>query len=418
MADLSIASPPHGSAAIASTNERPDTLRALETFIDQRHKELVFPPWLEARFNEETRGKKAKLLYLVTVKTLIVYHLFFIGDICLAPDTLGLAALLHFCVVTPAMLAAAWLFRTNPDKRWRDPIAAALPILMASQILIVYYFTRSPNSAHYLYFVLLVAICANTALRLTYESAFCASATIFAMMVGTLLATNRMEFSVAAMQCISLGICAMVTLRGNFDRERDFRRAYLHGLRDRLRFAEVGVQARHDALTGLANRRHLDEVGALLWSGAAADPSPISAILFDIDRFKAFNDIYGHPAGDSCLRRVAACVAAELRGTDDLAARYGGEEFMLLLPRTELVDAVGVADRLRRSIVALGIAHDGDDNMGIVTASFGVAAVNVSESSFEFLTAAADAALYGAKRSGRNRVLAAPDLPQNASAAA
>ena len=163
--------------------------------------------------------------------------------------------------------------------------------------------------------------------------------------------------------------------------------------------------------TGLSNRRRLDEATSAIWSGREPGLSPVSAILFDVDRFKSFNDIYGHPAGDSCLRRIAACALAELRGVDDIAIRYGGEEFMLLLPRTRAEEAVAAAERLRVAIADLGIRHEGEEAEGVVTASFGVASVELGASSFDALTAAADAALYEAKRAGRNRVCAAPAGP-------
>jgi diguanylate cyclase (GGDEF)-like protein len=127
-------------------------------------------------------------------------------------------------------------------------------------------------------------------------------------------------------------------------------------------------------------------------------------VLLDVDHFKAFNDLYGHPAGDACLKRIAACVTAELRNVDDLAVRYGGEEFLLLLPATDVADAVRIAERVRRAIAALGIPHDGAEKTGLVTASLGVAAAPVSALSSTELIAAADIALYTAKRNGRNQV--------------
>ena len=156
-----------------------------------------------------------------------------------------------------------------------------------------------------------------------------------------------MPLSIAVMQCVSLGLCSAVTLDGNFGRERQFRLSYVAALRDRLRVAATDGEARRDALTGLSNRRRLDEASSAIWSGREPSLSPVSAILFDVDRFKSFNDIYGHPAGDSCLRRIAACALAEMRGVEDIAIRYGGEEFMLLLPRTRLDEAVAAAERLR-----------------------------------------------------------------------
>lgn len=383
----------------------------MEAFLAQPHGDLAFPDWLEERFVREMGPKHAQWLAGDTMRTAIVYNAFLLGDIFLTPDTLGYAAALHLLVVTPAMLAIAWLFRNTPALIWRDAAAAALPILMSAQILLVYALSRAGTAPHYLYFVVMVSICSNTSLRLGYRSARWASLTTFAMMVVTLLATDRMPYSIAVMQCVSLGLCSAVTLEGNFGRERQFRLSYVNALRDRLRVAATDGEARRDALTGLSNRRRLDEATSAIWSGREPGLSPVSAILFDVDRFKSFNDIYGHPAGDLCLRRIAACALAELRGVDDIAIRYGGEEFMLLLPRTRAEEAVAAAERLRVAIADLGIRHEGEEAEGVVTASFGVASVELGASSFDALTAAADAALYEAKRAGRNRVCAAPAGP-------
>ena len=190
----------------------------------------------------------------------------------------------------------------------------------------------------------------------------------------------------------------------NFALDRDIRRSYLRMLRDRLRLAEVDAEAKRDALTDLANRHHLNAHAAEIWRRGDERSSPAAIVLLDVDHFEPFNDLYGHPAGDACLKRVAACVAAELRGIDDLAVRYGGEEFLLLLPATDIADAVRVAERVRRAIAALGIPHDGAEKTGLVTASLGVAAAPVSALSSAELIAAADIALYTAKRNGRNQV--------------
>ena len=127
--------------------------------------------------------------------------------------------------------------------------------------------------------------------------------------------------------------------------------------------------------------------------------------MLDIDHFKAFNDRYGHPAGDACLKRVTSCALAELRGAQDLAARYGGEELLLVLPGATTATAVAVAERIRRGIEALGIPHELAGANRIVTASFGVAAAPTAAVSADELVVAADTALYAAKTSGRNRVV-------------
>jgi diguanylate cyclase (GGDEF)-like protein len=260
----------------------------------------------------------------------------------------------------------------------------------------------------------MATVLTNTSLQLSHRAAWWATLATFVLLSMTLVLTDKSAVGLAFMQVTIFVACGHASIRVAFERERDFRRSYLYRLRDKLRVEAIDLEARQDSLTGLANRRGLDARAAALWASSDADVSPVAAILFDVDRFKAFNDLYGHPAGDGCLRRLAACASAELRGAADIAARYGGEEFMILLPKTPLGDAIQVAERLRVGIAALGIPHVGADN-GIVTASFGVACAMVSKSSFAALTSAADEALYAAKRGGRDRVVAAP-LPRRAAA--
>ena len=160
-----------------------------------------------------------------------------------------------------------------------------------------------------------------------------------------------------------------------------------------------------DPVTGIANRRHFDEMMDRAWRSAARHRFEIGFILMDIDFFKGYNDHLGHPAGDDCLRRVANELAAGLLRPDDFLGRYGGEEFALILPRTDLTSAAVVADRLRSNVESLGILHPASPAAGYVTISQGLAcAVPAPESAPASLIALADEALYEAKRCGRNQL--------------
>jgi diguanylate cyclase (GGDEF)-like protein len=160
--------------------------------------------------------------------------------------------------------------------------------------------------------------------------------------------------------------------------------------------------ARHDMLTTIANRRGFEERLAALWPPAELPPRPLALLMIDIDHFKRYNDLYGHPAGDDCLRRIAPALR-DLIGEDDLVARYGGEEFAVLLPDCGLDQAIVVANRLRRAVLDLDIeqAMRGDD-FDVMTISVGIGLSGVA-SSPEQLIEMADRALYRAKREGRNR---------------
>jgi len=160
-----------------------------------------------------------------------------------------------------------------------------------------------------------------------------------------------------------------------------------------------------DGLTGVANRRHFDETLAQEWRRAARSRSPLSLLMLDIDYFKAFNDAAGHQAGDDCLRRVAQALLENLHRAADMVSRYGGEEFAILLPETDGDNARGVAETIRERIESLAIQHP-NAPLGHVTVSIGLASAippRDGTNAGEFIRCA-DAALYDAKRAGRNRV--------------
>ena len=162
--------------------------------------------------------------------------------------------------------------------------------------------------------------------------------------------------------------------------------------------------ARTDPLTGLGNRLLMSETLKALQARAARYGHPYAVALCDLDRFKAYNDLLGHLEGDHALRTVATLLKDAIRDTDSVY-RYGGEELLVVLPEQTLDSAALAGERLRRAVAAAGLAHPHNPPHGIVTLSIGIAACeDASAGDFETIIAQADAALYEAKRAGRNRV--------------
>ena len=170
---------------------------------------------------------------------------------------------------------------------------------------------------------------------------------------------------------------------------------------------ELSVLSQTDPLTGLANRRAFDQRLAEEVSRAVRHQMPLALLVVDIDHFKAYNDHYGHPAGDVCLRQVAAVLSQCAGRPTDLVARLGGEEFAVLLPHQGGADAMQVAERCLRAVEAAAIAHAGSSITAHLTVSIGVAQSIETAHDGAALLAAADAALYAAKRQGRSRVVQA-----------
>ena len=172
-----------------------------------------------------------------------------------------------------------------------------------------------------------------------------------------------------------------------------------------------------DGLTGIPNRRRMDEMLENAWRRAVRHRTPLSLILIDIDHFKDFNDRFGHVAGDRCLQRVANEMRATLRRPDDFFARYGGEEFLAFPASATIEAAAGLAERLRLLVEQLWLEIPGSEDHARVTISAGVAGIDSfaghphPNGSLDDLIGSADRALYAAKRAGRNRVARAAAPP-------
>ncbi|HUA78879.1 MAG TPA: diguanylate cyclase, partial [Dyella sp.] len=216
------------------------------------------------------------------------------------------------------------------------------------------------------------------------------------LIVAILLLRTRFNLGVAGVvvAVLGYGLRSILSQVRQSEAEEELRN-------DHLALVELAMR---DSLTGVPNRRAFEEALAREWRVATRTQHPISLLLIDVDFFKQYNDRYGHPAGDDCLRHIAAVLQQALQRPTDILARYGGEEFALILPDTPQHGAKDVATRLCSSVRLLDIPHEGADTHK-VTISIGVASTTPANGGTpEELVAAADQALYRAKHNGRNRV--------------
>lgn len=383
--------------------------KAIDAAIAERSWLLRFPPQLEAMFERDTGPQRCHELIVRAYIGIIVYNLFAIADLWAAPHLFMTAFWVRVVFFTPVSLALTASLYLSPPAFLRESImclgggALAIgtiiylmaasggspqPSLHESMILVVLFLTVVQRVR----FWYLLPVC--LACLLAHSLAL---AEFYAYPVGPQVATNMV-----------FGAGVIFSLVASYTMERDLRLHYLLSLRDRALNSELDRMSRRDMLTGLGNRRALEETLADC-EPSIGQPDDFSVVLIDIDHFKMFNDTAGHQAGDLCLKRVAGIVQAELRGQADLVFRFGGEEFIVVLPKTTLSKAIEIAERMRRAIEAAAIPHPAPAAAPVVTASFGIAGTRLGHrlGAVEII-ANADSALYAAKRSGRNQVWPRP----------
>jgi len=406
------------------------TLNELEALIADPRRGLTFPKALEARLQEQRDEIWARRSIFTMLRGMIIYDFFEITDILFLPRTAWLAAALRLLVVSPMMVGIFFAYRRRLPFWLLEGAAAGITVMMMVQTLVVFRLNSGVNADVYLTAAVTILIVANLHFPIRFKVSFGTSLLLLAMFTLCLL-TSVAPLPVKVMDTMFMMAAFQGTTIAKYKLEYFEREAFLRARRDEVLRDMAEAAAEHDALTGLANRRQLSQRMAALWREGAGS-APVAVVMVDVDYFKLYNDRYGHPAGDRCLKRVAAALAAGMRssspgglpggglpggglpggggppggvpGGGDLATRYGGEEFLLLLPGLSLPEACQIAERVRRSIEALAIPHENSQVARVVTASLGVMAGMAKDFSAEALIAEADAALYEAKRRGRNQV--------------
>jgi diguanylate cyclase (GGDEF)-like protein len=388
---------------------------ALKALASGAFPRLRFPEILEDAFEADTRQARAYRMWVEGLVAIVAFNLCLVIDYAVVRDLAWLAVVRQTANVTPLALATNLLVRQNPKPWLREGCVALSMITICWFNLRVVGNHTAASTLFGTIGVLITALFVGVVMRLR--------STYAAVCIGVMLTSGILSLAGStglsleekavgsSMLCIGLSLIAVAS----YSLEREERKSYLLSLQrnlesEDLTFANEVLQRLSglDKLTGLPNRRALEERIESLWETCASNRTPLSMVLIDVDNFKIINDVYGHLYGDEALRRMGILLPQVLRSADDMAARFGGEEFVLLLAHTSARNAMIVAERARQLIEKVGTPVKpaaSDEALMWITISCGVSSCMPAPGfTWTALIAAADEALYAAKRGGRNRL--------------
>ena len=386
---------------------------------------LRFPAAQEQRY--VAAGRADRLTHIVRSGwvALICYNVFGVSDRVMVSDVYEQALMVRLLWFTPTGLAILLLCSLFRDWVLKAPnwltegLVVLSGVLAAVSVMYIVHLSHSDVALLYRSGLVPILVYGNLVQRYRFRwAAGFTAAVMLVYCVGYVSSLGRpspyTNFETLQFMFV-LGI-GLYTLVVNYrieleDRRRFDRAERASNARTRLEATqrELDDLSRRDALTGVPNRRHLDEYLLKQWQDPRHQGQPLSLLLIDVDHFKAFNDRYGHPAGDQCLQHVAMALSKALGPVRGVLARWGGEEFVAVLPNTGAAVALQVAEGLRGAVEGLHLRHDAAP-LRLVSISVGVAAwpVDADLNTLERLVAMADGALYQAKAAGRNRCHGAP----------
>jgi diguanylate cyclase (GGDEF)-like protein len=376
---------------------------------------LRFDRSTEARYEAEHGRWRAAHLRHTIIFGVLLYVLHDISTYLLLPDHYWIIVLATLFVIVPCSLVVAHMMaRVSAGPR---ELLATGAILTATALpIFMMYYSDAPHSTHMNTEVILCIVFANMVMGLRFRHALAYSSLVLLWATSAVMMKQGVDPELKIALCFQFTSVCLLTTYSNYVVERRRCRDYRTSLEAMMRaeMAETSEKqfqemSKTDALTGLPNRRFLDE---RLGEWFAGDGSAAAVMMIDIDHFKLFNDTLGHPAGDECLKLIADAFRSAFSEPDAFCARFGGEEFILAIRHAEERDARHLANTVVRAIEALGIPHPGrNDGVEVVTVSVGVALKPPAErvSQHEMLSQA-DEALYQAKRGGRNRFVMRNDV--------
>ncbi|MBX9454824.1 MAG: GGDEF domain-containing protein [Rhizobium sp.] len=374
----------------------------------QLHRRAIFrfQAGIETLFVDEYARSRARMAPVWALLGLAMYLFQLNDDYNLTPDVFEPLLYARVAIFAPGCLIGLWLVMRRPDAAirydlltlWVGVVGSLLPMAIASQTTSQHLFAYQNGNVGALMFFVIV-------LRPRFPVALIGLVLMAAIHLVTMALSGAFD-EMAYTSIVTFVVTSAVFMAaGAFFLELTDRKNFLLRLRAGLLHEQLLEKSERDQLTGLLNRHSLARIRDTIWNGGRRMRS-VTAILLDLDHFKLFNDMHGHLDGDECLRATAQCISRQVGQTADVF-RFGGEEFLILATDTEALGALAMAERIRVSIEALAIRNRGLSE-AIVTASLGVAIARPAEQTLEELLSQADAALYEAKRMGRNTVAMSP----------
>jgi diguanylate cyclase (GGDEF)-like protein len=343
------------------------------------------------------RARSATAIYLGLVVVVTAINLLG-GLTSLADSVLQPIYILRIGVACPALLLIlAATYHRGLRKRYQT-IAATAVIVTGVSVMTISGLAAASGQPQFQMGDVLVVVYATLFLGLLFRVVVIVAVSLVLAFVaiGVVLGVAQQDLIFAASVLVATGLMVVLSA-GRVERLA------------RTSFVETQLLndiAERDGLSGLYNRRMFDTLTRRLWQQAQRDAESIQVILVDIDHFKRFNDLYGHQAGDDCIKKVAQIIARAAKRPLDFCARYGGEEFALVLYAPSGADPGALPEQIRRDVMAQALPHADSDAASVITVSVGSAIAEPgTKRSLAGLIQTADEALYRAKQIGRNRVL-------------
>jgi diguanylate cyclase (GGDEF)-like protein len=399
------------------------TVLYLVRMLRWRPPSLRFEPEQERRFMRACAPARLRHFIASGVVALLVWNLFLLSDRTMVPDMFPQALHLRLFLFTPValvLLVIGWRFKgfylALPSFA-QEGVLMLTGVFAALSLGWVLLQTHSPFGIMYRSGLLPILIYGNLVQRFRFRYALVFSAVVLATCAASMVRARlgpqpqpylALDIPLALLVLLIAGYTLVMNFRMELEERRRFvRHERAADLRQQLQVSQVELHAlsRRDPLTGVPNRRHFDEAVQACWNDHLQRRDELALLLIDVDHFKAYNDRYGHPAGDQCLRHVAEVLQREVPASRGTVARWGGEEFIIVLPHTDALRAMALAQALVDAVAALALRHEASPTSASVTISAGVAVATPGQSlhSPDEIIAKADFGLYRAKREGRHR---------------